>query len=238
MLQEVPRKKVACFDIDGTIFRSSLLIELVDVLIEQGSFPVSARERFAEAERDWVDRRGTYERYIEAVVASFMEQLPGLLVSDLDRAGEVVIARNRDCVYRFTRDLLGELKRDGYFLLAISHSPKMVLDRFCREYGFDKVYGRRYVIGPDERFTGEVLDAALYANKANVLNRACEEEHLTLEGSVGVGDTEGDIPMLSFVAKPICFNPNAALYAEARSRGWRVVVERKDVVYEMPNIQE
>jgi HAD superfamily hydrolase (TIGR01490 family) len=233
MTEENKARRVACFDIDGTIFRSSLLIELVDVLIEQGSFPVSARERFVESERDWVDRKGTYERYIEAVVASFMEHLPGLLVSDLDRAGEVVIARNRDRVYRFTRDLLRNLKRDGYFLLAISHSPKLILDKFCSEYGFDKVYGRRYEIDDDGRFTGAVLDEASCVNKANVLKRAVEKEGLTLSGSVGVGDTEGDIPMLELVAQPICFNPNASLHQAAKERGWRVVVERKDVVYEI-----
>jgi len=32
-------KKVAIFDIDGTIFRSSLLIELTDALIQEDIFP-------------------------------------------------------------------------------------------------------------------------------------------------------------------------------------------------------
>jgi phosphoserine phosphatase len=48
---------------------------------------------------------------------------------------------------------------------------------------------------------------------------------------VGVGDTDGDIPLLRKVETPICFNPNQKLYEHAKKEGWPVVVERKDVVY-------
>jgi phosphoserine phosphatase len=56
---------------------------------------------------------------------------------------------------------------------------------------------------------------------------------LTLKGSVGVGDSEGDISFLEQVENPICFNPNRILYRHALLSGWKVVVERKDVIYEI-----
>jgi HAD superfamily phosphoserine phosphatase-like hydrolase len=161
-------QKVACFDVDGTIFRSSLLIEIVDVLIEQGSFPESARDTFRVREEEWRDRKGDYESYIEAVVRAFMGHLKGLSVADFDRASTIVIERNHDRVYRYTRDLLTQLKQDGYFLLAISHSPKWLLDKFCGEYGFDKVYGKRYVIDDTDHFTGAIVDDAVFENKAAI----------------------------------------------------------------------
>lgn len=228
-----PKKKFAYFDVDGTIFRSSLLIEVVDELIKQGSFPESSRNVFKESEVEWLDRKGDYETYIMAVVKAFMMHIKGLPSADFDRAATSVITKNRDRVYRYTRDLTAELKRDGYYLLAISHSPKWLLDKFCTEYGFDKVYGKRYVIDDSERFTGAVLDDEIYMNKAEVLKRAVEKEDLDLSDSVGVGDTEGDIPSLALVSRPICFNPNATLYAHAKAKGWKVVVERKDVIYEL-----
>jgi len=73
----------------------------------------------------------------------------------------------------------------------------------------------------------------LISDKAKVLERAVQKEGLTLEGSIGVGDTEGDITMLSKVEQPICFNPNQLLYNEAKKQGWKIVVERKDVIYEI-----
>jgi len=56
---------------------------------------------------------------------------------------------------------------------------------------------------------------------------------LTLKGSVGVGDTESDIAFLKMVEKPICFNPNQKLYQYAKRAGWKIVVERKDVIYHL-----
>ena len=40
------RRRVAVFDVDGTIFRSSLLIQLVNKLIEDGAFPEGARRAY------------------------------------------------------------------------------------------------------------------------------------------------------------------------------------------------
>lgn len=226
-------KKFACFDVDGTIFRSSLLIELVNVLIEQGTFPESAREVYAEQHREWLERKGDYDSYILAVVDAFMRHLKGVSMDTLDTASTAVIERQKDHVYRYTRDLTKSLKEQGYFLLAISHSPKIILDKFCGAYGFDKVYGKRYALGGDGMFTGETIDRDLIKDKAAIVARACETEGLSRDGSVAVGDSETDIPMLSAVTHPICFNPNAKLLAHAKEHGWTVVVERKDVIYEV-----
>ncbi len=227
------KRQVAIFDVDGTIFRSSLLIELVSALVEKEIFPEGARASFEKEYRAWLDREGTYEDYIGAVVKSFMKHIKGVHYSEFADTADHVLAHHQNRVYRYTRDLVHDLKKKGYFLLAISQSPKSILDKFCEQYGFDKVYGRIYEIGPGDRFTGSVVDEHLIANKSNIVKRAMEKENLTLEGSIGVGDTEGDIPVLELVEIPICFNPNNTLYRYAKINGWKVVVERKDVVYEI-----
>lgn len=226
-------RKVAIFDIDGTIFRSSLLIELVEVLIEMGFFPVSVRTDYEKEKVRWLDRKGDYEAYIMAVVGVFMNNIKGMPYSEFMRASELVVARYRHRTYKFTEDLIKKLKKEGYFLLAISKSPKGTLDLFCKDIGFDKTYGMLYETGPTECFTGSIIDEHLIANKANIVRRAVEKEGLTLEGSVGVGDTEGDISFLELVERPICFNPNMKLFKHAKRAGFEVVVERKDVVYEL-----
>lgn len=226
-------KKVAIFDVDGTIFRSSLLIELVEVLIEAKIFPTSARRGFQKEMENWLNREGSYEDYIEAVIKVFLKNLKGVYYGDFVEVGRKVIKAKKKHVYRYTRDLIKELKRKKYFLLAISQSPKGILDGFCQELGFDKVYGRFYELGPGDKFTGLVTDEHLIMNKANIIKRAAEKENLTLKGSIGVGDTDGDISMLEMVEKPICFNPNAKLYRYAKLNKWPIVVERKDVIYKI-----
>ncbi len=227
------KKRVAIFDVDGTIFRSSLFIELVEAMIEEGYFPADMRDDYALAYRRWLDRKGSYDKYLEAMIRSFMKNLKGVRYADFAEVAKTVVSLKNDQVYRYTRNLLKELKKKGFFLLAVSQSPKKVLDLFCKRLGFDKVYGRLYELGPQNRFTGAIIDLHLIANKANILKRAVEKENLTLRDSIAVGDSEGDIPMLEMVDRPICFNPNMALYRYAKLQGWKIVVERKDVIYEI-----
>jgi HAD superfamily hydrolase (TIGR01490 family) len=227
------KRPVAVFDIDGTVFRSSLLIELVDRLILRNVFPEEARTEYERAREEWLDRKADYEPYIKKVVESFGKNLKGVPYGDVaDVAGEV-IEEMRNRTYRYTRDLVADLKKRGYFLLAISHSPKFIVDGFAYEMGFHKSYGTFYSIGATNRFTGELEDEHLIMNKSSTLTRAIEKENLTLKGSVGVGDTESDISMLTMVEEPIAFNPNRALYRHAMQHSWKVMVERKDVIYEI-----
>ncbi len=226
-------QKVAIFDIDGTLFRSSLLVELVETLIDQGAFPKSARLAYEREYKQWLSRKGPYQEYLDALVAVFMKNIKGLPYSAFLEASKIVVARNKHQLYKYTADLVRQCKKKGYFLLAISQSPKSLLDPFCKELGFDKVYGRIYETRGEDELTGEVVDLHLIANKANIVRRAVEKENLTLKGSIGVGDTEGDVPMLELVETAICFNPNKKLYRMAKLNGWKVVVERKDMVYEL-----
>lgn len=226
-------KKVAFFDIDGTVFRSSLLIELVRAFVLKGIFPPDTERTYEVEQRAWENRTGSYEAYIDAVIYAFLLHLKGVHYGMLADVGREVVRECERHVYRYTRDLILELKDEGYYLVAISQSPKTILDEFCKNYGFDKVYGRVYEIGPQDRFTGNVIDEHLIANKANIARRVVEKENFSFEHALGVGDTEGDIPLLELMQTPICFNPNNTLYTHAKMMGWKVVVERKDVVYEL-----
>lgn len=61
-------RKVAIFDVDGTIFRSSLLIELVETMIDEGIFPKKARQDYKKEHTDWLNREGDYEEDRKSVV--------------------------------------------------------------------------------------------------------------------------------------------------------------------------
>lgn len=226
-------KKVAIFDIDGTIFRSSLLIEITKAFIEQGIFPPKAAQVYAKTYQQWFDRKDSYEKYIAKVVEAFVQNIQGVNHADFLRVSQKVVLQNQHRVYRYTRDLVVELKAKGYFILAISHSPKEIIDEFCKGFGFDKVYGWVYEVGEDGTFSGKTLYDDIISDKSNILRRFIEKEHLSLEDSIGVGDSESDIKFLKFVENPICFNPNQKLYDHAKSLNWKIVVERKDVIYEI-----
>lgn len=226
-------KKVAIFDIDGTIFRSSLLIEITEALIAEGIFKPSIRKNYAEQYRSWLDRTDSYEKYIGGVVRAFENNIKGVKYKDFLRISKNILAAKHGRTYQYTRDLVKKLKKKNYYLLAISNSPEILVSDFCRQLGFDKAYGRIYEVDEKGIFTGRILHEKIISDKAKVLKRAVEKEKLTIRDSVAVGDTESDIPMFKMASHPVCFNPNKKLFAAAKRYGWKVVVERKDMFYEI-----
>jgi HAD superfamily hydrolase (TIGR01490 family) len=226
-------KKVAIFDIDGTVFRSSLLIELTDALIQGGVFSPKVGKLYSQAYESWLNRKGSYEEYIEAVVSAFTKNIKGVSYDEFSKIAEKVAVFHKDRTYQYTRDIIKRLKKRKYYLLAISNSPQAIVREFCKKMEFDKMYGRILEIDKKKRITGRILHLDLIEDKAEILKRAVKKENLTLKGSIGVGDTESDIAFLKMVQEPICFNPNRKLYNYAKRADWKIVVERKDVIYKL-----
>ena len=231
-MSSVKKKKLAVFDIDGTIFRSSLLFELVESLVDNKIFPAATRAYYLESRDKWLDRQGSYDDFIWGVVLAYRAMIKGVRRSEIWKVAEGVIELQKRRTYRYTRDLVKKLSKTHY-LLAISHSPYEVVAPFAKSLGFDKVYAQVYEVDKRVRFTGTILYQDIILNKDKTLLRAVERNNLTLAGAVGVGDTESDIPFLKMVKYPIAFNPSRRLYKEALKRGWKIVVERKDVIYEI-----
>ena len=228
--------QVAVFDIDGTIFRSSLLIELVEALIQEGIFPAEAKKTYSDAYNKWLAREGSlatgfsYYEYLQKVVEAYLKYIKGVRRADVWRVAANVLAFHKVRVYRYTRDLIKKLHRT-HFLLAISHSPYEIVAPFAKSLHFDKVYAMVYEVDKKVRFTGNVLYQDVIMDKEQILKRAVLRNNLTLKNSVGVGDTESDISFLKFVEYPIAFNPSMKLFRHARAHKWEIVVERKDVIY-------
>ena len=227
-------KKIAIFDIDGTIFRSSLLVELVNAFIKRGIFPPNTARGYEKHKTQWLDRKGGYDEYVMSVVSAFRKNLKGVSYNEFRAVARDVVAAHKNRVYRYTRDLVRDLKMKNYWLVAISHSPLAIVGPFARSIGFNKAYGILYELDGKKVFTGGVLYEDIIYDKEKIVRRILEKEPVTLCASVGVGDTESDVPFLKLVARPICFNPNQKLLAAAKKNKWEVVVERKDVIYRLP----
>ncbi len=228
--------KLGIFDIDGTIFRSSLVIELVNGLVSEKVFPQSAKKEMEADYLAWHNRRGDYETYVNQVVKIYVDNIRGVKETEVDRVVEKILEWQKGRLYRFTRGLMKKLKEKNYYLLAISGSPHDIVSKFAKYMGFEASFGSVLEV-KNGIFTGGVVNRDSWSNKPKVLKTFLEEHnlHADLFLSIAVGDTDGDIPLLKLVGRPIAFNPNKALAKYAKARKWRIVVERKDVIYEIKN---
>lgn len=229
-------KKFAAFDIDGTLFRSGLYREVVYELITTNKAPVELSQAFSQLETDWQARKHTnaFKVYEKAMADTFDVILPRIKCSDFDTAAQTVFERLGDHVYTYTRDLVTNLKRQGYTLIAISGSQKELVKPFADKYGFDIWIGQHYDRGNDGYFTGKIVKT--HDGKDIILRDIAKQHELDFTGSIAVGDSRGDVGMLSIVERPIAFNPDRELFDTAKQNGWKVVVERKNMIYELePN---
>lgn len=226
------KRKLAVFDVDGTIFRASLTRRLFVHLVEEGVFPARAQKEVQPEFEAWLNRAGTHDAYIQKVVKVFMKYIKGKRQEDIRRVSHIVVREEKMRVYRYTRELIRQLRKKGYFLLAITGSPYETVRSYNRFLKFDKTYG--WVLETDNRgrYTGKNKYLYSVTDKRYLVERAVKKYNLTLRGSIGVGDTLVDASFLNIVERPIAFNPSAALYKIAKKKKWDIVVERKDVIYE------
>ncbi len=227
--------RFAAFDIDGTLFRSGLYREVFFELIRMGALPKHLHEQLAEKETAWQKRAHgrAFGEFEQSMAELFDEHVPNLKIADFEQAAERVIKEHKDNVYVYTRELVKQLNDDGYFLIAISGSQTELLEPFAQHYGFDHWVGQHYERGK-EYFTGHIRKT--HQGKDKFLKEVIKDKNLALKDSVAVGDSNGDVDMLSMVERPIAFNPEERLFNTANKHGWEVVIERKNIIYEMRQI--
>lgn len=231
--KNMKKGKVAIFDIDGTIFRKNLHFELINELVWMKVFPLEVRRELVNAYTEWLEHKGTYEMYREALVKLYNENIKGCSKEDIEKASKIVIPFHKDRTYIFAENLMKQLKKEKYSIIAVSGSPLEIV----KEYNdlhlkFDEVFGTVYEIDENGLYTGKESFIPTI-NKGEVVKQYVYENNLSLEESYGVGDTESDVSFLKLVENPIAFNPNQNLKEVAEKKGWRIVVEKKDVIYEI-----
>jgi len=75
----------------------------------------------------------------------------------------------------------------------------------------------------DGVYTGALLDDVLHGEaKARAVRLLAAREGLDLSVCSAYSDSINDVPMLSLVGHPVAVNPDSALRAEAKARGWQI----------------
>ena len=227
------KNKIAVFDIDGTIFRKNLHFELIDELAWLKIFPKDVRNTLVRLYTNWLEHKGAYEDYRRAIVHLYAEHIRGCSEKDVRRASKVVMPFYEKRTYVFAEELIKKLKKENYCVIAISGSPIEIVEEYNRRHlNFDDVFGSVYELDENGIYTGGTVFEPT-KHKGAVVKQYIFENGIGLDGSYGIGDTESDASFLEIVENPIAFNPNQNLKDIAEKKGWRIVVEKKDVIYEI-----
>ena len=110
----------AFFDIDGTIYRNSLLIEHFKKLIKYELIDPSVwYNHIRYAEEEWEKRFGDFEAYLEELADIYIKELKGVKKDYIDFIATQVIKLNGDKVYRYARDRIEFHKKNNHKIFFI-----------------------------------------------------------------------------------------------------------------------
>ncbi|MGM9531901.1 HAD family hydrolase [Intestinibacter sp.] len=232
------KNAAAFFDIDGTIYRDSLMIEHFKKLIK---YEVIDEKAWVDNTRDifniWDKRQGNYDDYLLNLCDLYVESLIGLDKSAIDFAADQVIKLKAERVYTYTRSRIKWHLKNGHKVIFISGSPDFLVKKMAEKYNVTDYRGSEYVFEND-KFTGKVIPMWDSESKNKAIDGLIEKYDIDLEKSYAYGDTNGDINMLRRVGNPIAINPTKELLLhinqdEILSKTTKIIVERKDIIYSL-----
>lgn len=233
----------AFFDIDGTVFRESLLVEhykllIKNKLIDESSFFGQLQKKY----ENWKQRNGDYEEYLLEIVDIYLDALKKVKKDDVDFIAKRVIEIKSNEVYTYTRDAIKSHLEKGHLVFIISGSPSFLVDKMAKKLNATDSIGTIYITDENENFIGKTIPMWDSESKIKAIKTFTEKYNIDLERSYSYGDTNGDFGMFKLVGNPVAINPNKNLFKkiindEEIKNKIKIVIERKDMVYLLsPNV--
>lgn len=230
------QKIAAFFDIDGTLYRDSLMTEHFKKLLK---YEVLDEKIWINDIKPlytgWDNREEYYDNYLFKLSETYVKAITGLNKETLDFATEQVIKLKSDRVYKYTRNIIKKHKEQGHLVFFISGSPDFLVQKMGEKHGVFLSIGSSYII-EDNKFTGEVIPMWDSDSKNKTIDKLVEQYNINLEKSFAYGDTNGDYRMLKRVGNPVAINPSKELLSNIKeddylSKNIKIILERKDVIY-------
>ncbi|MBN2795055.1 MAG: HAD-IB family hydrolase [Clostridia bacterium] len=229
----------AFFDIDGTLYRDSLMIEHFKKLLKYEVLdPVLWYGHVEKTFKKWQKRRGNYEDYMEELADIYVNAIKNLNKYDTAFITKQVIDLKGDAVYQFTRERIEYHHKMGHHVFFISGSPDYLVEAMAEKYHATECKGTTYLVDDQGNFTGKVIRMWDANSKAVAIAELTSKYNLNLQESYAYGDTNGDYSMLTSVGHGYAINPTKELLHRLKDvSSVKIIVERKDVIYSLdPNV--
>lgn len=223
--------RIAGFDYDGTKGRHDPLGMIAARALHDAGHvtlphdPHSVRRRVSHRQAPFQEQDQLFRDYYDG------ELLKGLKVRSFHHQLEETVRQFLPIRFVFSSLLQLALQQCGYKVGLLSHSPSYAIGLIAQELRYDFWQGTDYLADPDGRLNGERVVKA----KLPALRQACVDFSTSMDESVAVGNTTGDLDMLEAVTFPIAMCPAPDLRETLHKSHHHipVVIERTEGVYIM-----
>ncbi|MEU7997791.1 HAD-IB family hydrolase [Micromonospora sp. NPDC049060] len=213
----------AFFDVDNTMMRGASIYWFARGLAARDYFTTADLARFAWQQLRFrllaTEHAGDMSQAKEAALA-FVE---GWRVDDVERLAEEIFDElMAPRIWAGTRQLAQRHLDAGERVWLVSAAPVEIGRVIAARLGLTGAVGTVAEI-VDGAYTGRLVGDLMHGPaKAEAVTQLAAVEGLDLRRCTAYSDSCNDLPMLSMVGRGVAVNPDAALFKEARQRGWDV----------------
>jgi HAD superfamily hydrolase (TIGR01490 family) len=213
----------AFFDVDNTMMRGASIYYLARGLAARKYFTTGDLLRFGLKQLRFRVMASEHAGDVSSARDAALAFVADWRVDDLERLSEEIFDElMAERIWSGTR-ALAQLHLDaGQRVWLVTAAPVELGRVMAQRLGLTGAVGTVAEVC-DGRYTGRLVGDLMHGPaKADAINGLATMEGLDLARCAAYSDSINDIPMLSAVGHAVAVNPDAALRAEARRRGWEI----------------
>jgi len=213
----------AFFDVDNTLMRGASIYHFARGLAARKMFGPRDLARMTWGQLYFRFRGAENSDHIDAARQAALAFVAGHSVADIVRLGEEIYDDSMaDRIWEGARELTQRHLNEGQRVWLVTATPVELASILARRLGLTGALGT-VAETVDGVYTGRLVGGLLHGEaKAAAVRALAAREGLDLARCAAYSDSLNDMPMLTLVGHPNAVNPDMALRAEARSRGWPV----------------
>lgn len=220
---KVGGRGAAFFDLDKTLMQGSSAFQFARAVRAAGL--ITRRQLVGDAIANLKFRlRGASDEETAKLRDRIAGSVKDIRVKDFERLGLPVLIRVLPRIYPQMLEIAYEHQdagRDVYIITAASEELAQVL---AHVLALDGGIGSHFSDHVDGVYTGYSDGPFVYGEvKATEVRRLAEAHGYDLSESYAYSDSASDVPMLSEVGHAVVVNPDQALAALAKERGWETL---------------
>lgn len=178
-------EKVLLLDLDGTILKSSCILEFASHIINKG---VISHD---EIHYKWLANKKN-DDYIREFAEHFRKEIVGLRTDYVEELFNEFFNNFKFEYNEKIIDLIKQCKANDFYCMIISGTIDFMVKRIAEHLGIDGV-GSKYALNSNSEYTGDI-DIPMFSQKEKqkVIDSILNESVIEV---IGAGDTTSDIPI-------------------------------------------
>lgn len=215
-------RAAAFFDVDNTMVVGASIFHFAKGMATRDFFSWRDMARFT-ARQTRLRIRGERHGDMHHARESALGFVAGKRVVDIVALGEEIYDEEiADKIWSGTQALAQQHMADGERVWLVTATPIELAAIIAQRLQLTGALGT-VSESEDGVYTGHLVGDVLHGKaKADAIRALALREGLDLSHCVAYSDSINDIPMLSLVGRAVAVNPDSALRAEAKDRGWEV----------------